>query len=310
MDNFLEFKRRGMPIVDARRTVYHVGYKGQLPSQGRAYDAWRSILKRCYSETYVTTNPRGFECVVADGWHCFDDFSRWYDANHKEGMYISKDVLTPGNKIYSPEYCRFVPARVHRMFSDYTKPGAALPVGVSRNKKGYQAHLSIDGRIRHFGTYDTLKAAGTVYHYHRCAEILRLAELYRDVLTDEVYDALVQYAESIRPDELPAIKPKYQRHVTLTFEDKLKNLVKLDLENCVTLHPSGKYVVYRSVRNNAQHVGAFEERWRAEAIYRKYKAEAIIKAAQRYHNAGKIDDDTYRSLITSAQNIENPISFY
>ena len=149
-----------------------------------------------------------------------------------------------------------------------------------------------------------------MYFHHRALELTRLVNLYHDILTEDTRTSLLALAESLRPEVLPVMRDKYKRHAPTAFEQKLQKLIHLDLDNCVTVNRAGWYSAHLSDRRNALHLGSFPERWRAEGLYRKYKAKSIVTAARRYHKSGQIDDDTYRSLIDSAHAIQNPISFY
>ena len=60
-------------------------------------------------------------------------FSDWSDENKYkcgERLHIYKDILYPGNKIYSPDTCILVPQRINLLFMN--KPNKrGLPNGIS-----------------------------------------------------------------------------------------------------------------------------------------------------------------------------------
>lgn len=74
----------------------------------KAYTAWYNMLLRCYSETkpkrYVTYD----DCTVCDDWHNFQVFSKWFNENYIKGFELDKDLLVNGNRVYSPDTCKFV----------------------------------------------------------------------------------------------------------------------------------------------------------------------------------------------------------
>ena len=107
-----------------RRTVYGVGYLDtdiKIPARGtsyirRVYDLWSNVLRRSYggydgSYDGVTVDPR---------WHSFRVFldtlpdvpgHDLFEAG--ENVHLDKDILVPGNKVYSRDTCAFVPAFVN-----------------------------------------------------------------------------------------------------------------------------------------------------------------------------------------------------
>ncbi|MCS5737505.1 hypothetical protein, partial [Herbiconiux daphne] len=107
-------------------TVYGMGIKGEgQPAQingkmQRPYVIWKDIIRRCYDEKSLALYPTYRECTVCDRWLNYQNFyedikhlhgySEWVlnDPQHK--MQIDKDIIKPGNKIYCPEYCKFVTA--------------------------------------------------------------------------------------------------------------------------------------------------------------------------------------------------------
>ena len=102
-------------------TVCGVGYVGDgeytagRGSKGKSnpiYSIWGSIIRRCYSEK---DDHHKFykDCVVCDEWLNFQNFAKWFDENKPDdfeyGKYhIDKDMIKEGNKVYCPEFCRFV----------------------------------------------------------------------------------------------------------------------------------------------------------------------------------------------------------
>lgn len=100
------------------KSVFGIGcigvgpYKAhQGPADTREFGVWRAMLRRCYYRR-SKHHQRSYEgCVVADEWHNFQVFAKWFRENYPDdgGRYqLDKDTLFPGNKVYSPERCRFV----------------------------------------------------------------------------------------------------------------------------------------------------------------------------------------------------------
>jgi hypothetical protein len=94
---------------------YGIGYMGVGPYVSRKntikelnYSVWLDMLKRCYDEKYLKKQPTYEGCTVVPEWHNFQNFAKWFEENYIEGMYLDKDIIKEGNKIYGPETCKFV----------------------------------------------------------------------------------------------------------------------------------------------------------------------------------------------------------
>ena len=76
------------------------------------------MYNRCYSKAFQESHPWYKGCTVCDEWldpeHGLGRFAKWCNENYYivegEGTtQLDKDILIPGNKIYSPDTCIFVP---------------------------------------------------------------------------------------------------------------------------------------------------------------------------------------------------------
>lgn len=107
--------RRGKVKDKLLPSVYGVGYLGDGPYSAsligkytKVYYTWRAMLQRCYCSMYQENKPTYEGCTVADEWHNFQNFAKWFEDNYIEGYELDKDLKVEGNKIYSPEACMFV----------------------------------------------------------------------------------------------------------------------------------------------------------------------------------------------------------
>lgn len=133
---YTDFKKGN--VKDAyERTAFGVGYLGDGHYKSKIrrkstpyYHTWRHMLERCYSKKYQEKHPTYKGCVVAEEWHNFQNFAKWYEDNYYEveGQIIDldKDILVKGNKTYSPQTCVFAPQSINKLFtsrgtSEYTK---------------------------------------------------------------------------------------------------------------------------------------------------------------------------------------------
>ena len=78
------------------------------------YKIWFSMLKRCYAWDRDSTYSSYEGCEVCDEWLYFSKFKHWMDRQDWYGMELDKDIINPGNKVYSPENCAFIDGYVNK----------------------------------------------------------------------------------------------------------------------------------------------------------------------------------------------------
>ena len=103
------------------------------------YAIWKAMLQRCYSEKCQARNPTYRGCSVCSEWLSLSTFKIWFDANYRDNMALDKDILIPGNKIYSPESCSFVPGYINSLLCDSGAARGDLPLGVIARKPNLKA---------------------------------------------------------------------------------------------------------------------------------------------------------------------------
>ena len=127
------------------------------------YRAWRSMIKRCYSDKYHQTHPTYIGCSVCDEWLTFSNFKSWMKKQDWERKHMDKDLLIQGNKIYSPETCLFVDAKINTFVTDSGAIRGECMIGVSwkqdRNKFQSQCRNPFTGKKEFLGYFrDELEA--------------------------------------------------------------------------------------------------------------------------------------------------------
>lgn len=148
-----------------KKLICGVGYN-DLPyiRNEKTYTKWANMLNRCYSQNYHIKNPTYMSCTVCDEWLVFSKFKEWYDSNKRAGMDLDKDILIRGNKVYGPQFCRFVPKEINRLLTDHGAKRGQFKQGVSwsNQHKKFRASISrLDGpeHIGYFTTEDDAFAA-------------------------------------------------------------------------------------------------------------------------------------------------------
>ncbi|QGH73811.1 hypothetical protein [Vibrio phage vB_VhaM_VH-8] len=186
-------------------TVYGIGYLGvgkhktkENKVRNKVYTLWKSMLERCYSESFVLKNPTYEGCTVCEEWHNFQVFAEWYCAQEFGGIGydLDKDILSKKVKIYSPETCCFLPKEINTLFNENKASRTNMPQGVYLNKKtrSYTARLSIGaGKKRHLGTHKTSELAFKAYKIAKESYVKEVALKWKDKIEPRVFEALMNW---------------------------------------------------------------------------------------------------------------------
>jgi len=194
------------------RTVYDIGYIGLGDhavkigtEKTQPYRVWHEMIARCYAETQKEKCPTYFNiATVCEEWKCYQTFAEWYENEQykcDERLHLDKDILYPGNKVYSPYTCMLVPQRINSIFSNKSN-NRKLPTGVSKHSQGYQAEYS----GKKLGVFRTVEDAYYAYANEKENAVKQMADEYKDVIPEKVYAALYEYKFDINDDK--NYKPK------------------------------------------------------------------------------------------------------
>jgi len=168
-------------------------YKAHTP----CYETWRNMLARCYNDTIQKKKPYYIGCTVSEEWHNFQIFAKWYYDNYKENYCLDKDILVKGNKVYSPETCCFVPNDINVVFTLSNTSRGLYPVGVYKRGNSFRSRISIEGKQTSIGTYKTIELAFAAYKVTKENYIKQLANKYKDTITEQCYNALINWVIEI-----------------------------------------------------------------------------------------------------------------
>ncbi len=153
------------------------------------YTKWMSMLKRCYSENSLTTNPTYKGCSVCDEWLTFSNFKSWMETQDWEGKALDKDLLVYQNKVYSPETCCFISSKLNTFLVKSDKIRGDYPLGVSLhsdNRCNSQALVAFikDGRAsKYLGRFkDAMEA-------HRAWQLAKIT--YGEILISNQKDPVI-----------------------------------------------------------------------------------------------------------------------
>ena len=106
------------------------------------YETWRTMLKRCYSLKLHKARPSYINCSVSKEWIYLSNFREWFNENYVEGYQLDKDLLFPGNKVYGPDTCLFIPQNINSLFTFCNSNRGEYPLGVHKNRYSLTSRCS------------------------------------------------------------------------------------------------------------------------------------------------------------------------
>lgn len=201
---YVNFKR-GTVKNPYDRTVFQTGYLGEGPYLTKVNGkcpisnlVWMAMIQRCYSEKWKDQHAAYYGiCTVSDEWLNYQHFATWYEENQYEvngRLHLDKDILVPGNKVYSAETCLLVPQRINMLFmSKKRKKDADLPTGLHRVFTKDAVKFRSCYNTVELGTFNTIEEAYDSYVRAKERHIREVADEYKNIIPQKVYDALVGY---------------------------------------------------------------------------------------------------------------------
>jgi outer membrane receptor for ferric coprogen and ferric-rhodotorulic acid len=165
----------------------------------RVYRVWQGMMWRCYSSSQPVSYAG---CTVHDDWLNFQNFARDYFKmfDHAEDDWqLDKDILVKNNKIYSVETCVACPSEINKIFQRSRGSRGKYPLGVSwhKNHDVFSANMQVEGRTKFLGHYINVGDAFMAYKTFKERYIKEVAEEYKEIISDKLYEALLNYEISI-----------------------------------------------------------------------------------------------------------------
>lgn len=162
-----------------------VGYIGDgiyksSSEQGRS---WSYMLQRCYyydREIYATYK----DCTVCNEWHNLQTFGKWYDETHPaDGIkyQLDKDLKVIGNRVYSPDTCIWLPAKLNGFFVRALNPDS----GIQQVRGKYRVRVSnysLGGSAwTHLGYFEDKYSAVSAYVSAKREILLKLKSMFPQI---------------------------------------------------------------------------------------------------------------------------------
>lgn len=183
-------------------SIFGVGYigEGEYKAWGvdkltKQYTTWFGMLSRCYNENNRHKAPTYKDVSVWKEWYSFQVFAKWFDENYVDGCHLDKDLLSKGNRLYSPETCCFLPQEINALFTRSTIRD--LPTGVYYLRGSYQASTPKSDRTTYLGFFKTIEEAFQAYKTAREKYIKEVADEWKDLIAPEIYQAMYSWIVEI-----------------------------------------------------------------------------------------------------------------
>lgn len=201
--------KAGRVLCPYERRIHGIGYIGEgkhdyyVNGQPTvAYRKWKDMLQRCYDEKMHKKYPTYKDCSVCEEWHNFQNFAQWCGEHYYEIegdiIELDKDILFKNNKIYSPNTCVFVPHNINVLFVKSNKARGDTPIGVHKRTNTYQVKCNNGkGKYVHVGMYENPIKAFEEYKKYKEQVIKNIANEYKELIPQELYNAMCNYQVNI-----------------------------------------------------------------------------------------------------------------
>lgn len=166
-----------------------------------AYIHWGSMLTRCYAEKYIE-RANYSNCVVCNEWLNFQNFAKWHEQNYyelkDESVELDKDIISKGNKIYSPEKCIYVPHKINTVVCNRHNDRGNYLLGVTKiqakgRKKAFYASCNKNNKEFYIGIFETEQEAFYAYKKVKEQVIYELADSYVGKIPNRVIESIKNY---------------------------------------------------------------------------------------------------------------------
>lgn len=179
--------RKAINVDGAQKTLWECPF----------YAKWKSMLERCYSVAWLKKHPSYIGTSVSAEWLRFSVFKEWMARQDFVGMDLEKDLLKPGNKVYSADNCIFISESINAFITESRLLKGDCPTGVHYDfrKKKFIAQVNDPFLVKrkHLGNFSSPDLAHRAWRAAKHS----LACRYADMQTDQ------RVAEALRTRYLP-----------------------------------------------------------------------------------------------------------
>jgi hypothetical protein len=171
------------------------------------YNRWSSMFSRCYNQNDPEYNLYGgMGGSVSEQWKNFQNYADFFEGVSYQNLELDKDILVPGNKVYSQDNCVFVPRYVNAL----VKLKIVLngyPAGVYFKKdnsrtKTRENPFAAETHGKHLGSFPTAMDAHRAWQLAKANVIEQtiLKYMLEPCYRQDVANAIYLRAEMLRDD--------------------------------------------------------------------------------------------------------------
>ena len=160
------------------------------------------MLQQKYLESY----PSYIGTSVCSEWLSATAFKKWMEEQDLMGKCLDKDIIVPGNRLYSPETCAFVLNTTNLFVLARDASRGEYPIGVHLFKRTgkYQAYCKnpFTGKQEHLGYFSTPEEAHEAWRKRKHDLAQRVAATESDMRVVEALRkrySLDEWYKSITP---------------------------------------------------------------------------------------------------------------
>lgn len=174
------------------------------------YKAWMSMINRCYGEKIHLVRPTYKGCSIVNEWLTFTTFKDWMIKQDWKGKQLDKDIISYGNKIYSPETCIFVSSSINNLLTDSAAKRGDLPTGVCFKKDTgkYQSYCNVNGVKKFIGYFSTANKAEYSYLKFKSLLVDKISRNSEASKNNKLREALTTYSILLNNRSIKVLKRK------------------------------------------------------------------------------------------------------
>lgn len=170
------------------------------------YRIWGGVLERCFSEKLKLKQPYYRDTTCDERWLSFKAFIadiinvEKYERFYTDKWCIDKDLLIKGNNVYSKDTVCFIPQEINNFITKSNSSRGLQLIGVHFNKRQQKFTASVSngaGEKLHLGTFSSEIDAFNSYKMNKERIAKALANKWKGIVANNVYEALMNYEVSI-----------------------------------------------------------------------------------------------------------------
>lgn len=184
-----EFNKKG-------NGLYLRKHNGELTYEGMYH---HKLMIRSTNAKYKSHRPTYKDVTVSENFKDFQFFAEWCNNQvgfGTAGFVLEKDLLVPGNRIYSEDTCIFVPDIINSFLTFNKTRQNGLPIGVSwsSTEDCYRSYCAqLNGKNKTLGRFDNPSSAFKAYCLFKEDLARKLATTYSGKIDNRALAALLTF---------------------------------------------------------------------------------------------------------------------